>query len=88
MEGCFKINFDTSLRDSFFAQTTVCRDFNDHIIKAISQISHPCDPNFGEALAACLATLLAVSLNLMNFILEEDSVVVILTLQEPSRILD
>jgi hypothetical protein len=49
----------------------------------ISQISSPCLPNYGEALAARLAISLATSLNLEKFIIEGVSQVVILSLQHP-----
>jgi hypothetical protein len=62
--GFFKINFDIAIRDKFSAQAAVCRDSKGRIIKAISQISPPCDPKLGEALAALLAANLAVSLKL------------------------
>jgi ribonuclease HI len=47
------------------------------IIKASSQITPPCDPNYGEALATLLALSLAASLQLKNFTLEGDSQIVI-----------
>jgi hypothetical protein len=50
--GYHKINFDITIRDHFSAQAAVCKDFNGHIVKAISQINPHCDSNFGEALAA------------------------------------
>jgi hypothetical protein len=51
----------------------------------ISQISSPCLPNYGEALAACLAISFATSLNLKKFIIESNSQVVILSLQHPKN---
>jgi hypothetical protein len=79
--GSFKVNFDTAIRDQFSAQAVVYRNSKGNIIKAISQINPPCDPNYGEALVAQLATSLATSMNLKNFIIEEDSQVVIIALQ-------
>ncbi|GLT53027.1 hypothetical protein SLA2020_263250 [Shorea laevis] len=81
--GSFKVNFDTAIRDSFSVQAAVCRDSTGKIIKAISQFNPTCDPTFGEALAARLAASLAVSLSLPVFILEGDSLSVILALQSP-----
>jgi hypothetical protein len=81
--GTFKVNFDTAIRDQVFAQAAMCRNSKGNIIKAISQISPPCDPNYGEALATQLATSLAASMNLKNFIIEGDSLVVTTTLQNP-----
>jgi hypothetical protein len=45
----FKINFGTAIRDHLSAQVAVCHYSNGNIIKAISQINPPCDPNYGEA---------------------------------------
>jgi hypothetical protein len=86
--GSYKINFDTAIRDHLSAQATVCRDSNGKIIKAVSQINPPCDPNYGEALAALLASSLASKLNLQNFTIEGDSQVVIMALQNPSIVQD
>jgi hypothetical protein len=61
----------------------ICGDHKGTIIKAISQISYPCNPNFGEALATLLAASLAMSLKLKKFIIEEDSLIAISTLQRP-----
>jgi hypothetical protein len=82
--GHHKINFDTAIRESFSAQAAVCRNHKGQIIKAISLISPPCSPNYGEALAAQLAASLATSLNLENFTIEGDSLIVITALQHPS----
>jgi hypothetical protein len=66
----FKINFDIATRETFSAQLAVSRDSKGKIIHMISQISPPCLPNEGEA----LATLLEVSKLCINrFILEGDS---------------
>jgi hypothetical protein len=80
LASVFKINFDTAIRENLFAQSAICWDSNGLIIKAISQINPLCDPNYGEALVALLASSLAVSLQLKHFILEGDSLVVILAL--------
>jgi hypothetical protein len=52
--GSYKINFDTTIRELFSVQAAICRGLTG-IVKAISQTNPPCDPNFGEALAARLA---------------------------------
>jgi hypothetical protein len=78
------INFDTAIRDSFSAQAAVCRNSEGRILHMASQISSPCNPNYGEALAAKLAISLATSLHLDHFILEGDSQVVISTLRHPN----
>jgi hypothetical protein len=66
----FKINFDTSIRDSFSLQAAVCRNHNGQIIQQVTQVSQPCHPNMGESLAARLAVSLAISLRLNHFIIE------------------
>jgi len=76
----FKINFDTTIRNTFSAQAVVCRNHRGHIVSMISQINSPCLPNYGEALAAHLAISLATSLKLEKFTIECDSQVVILFL--------
>jgi len=90
LEGSYKINFDTAIRRYFSAQAAICRNSHGRIVKALSQISPLCDPDpvYGEALAARLVASLAVSLNLINFYLECDSITVILALQDPSQIFD
>jgi hypothetical protein len=82
--GHHKINFDMAIRESFSAQAAVCRDHKGQIIKAISLVSPPCSPNYGEALAAQLAASLAISLKLENFTIKGDSLIVITALQHPS----
>jgi hypothetical protein len=83
-EGTFKVNFDTAIRKQFSVQAAVCRDSKGQITKALSQISPPCDANYGEALAAQLAASLAVSLGLKTFSLEGDSAVIIAALKTPA----
>ena len=86
--GSFTINFDTTIRGHLSPQGVVCRDSNGLIIKVVSQINPPCDLNFGEALAAHLASSLASDLKLQNFTIEGDSRVVIMALQHPSIVQD
>ena len=78
------MNFDTAIRETFSVQAAVCRDSSGKIVKAISQINPPCDPTFGEALAARLAASLVASLQLKFFSLEGDSKIVIAALTTPS----
>lgn len=80
----YKINFDTAIRDSFLAETVVCSNHKGHIIRMISEISAPCFPNYGEALAAQLAVTLATSLKLGRFIIEGELQGTSLALQQPS----
>jgi hypothetical protein len=75
----FNVNFDTPIRDLFSFQAIVCRDSKGKIIKALYQFCPPCDPLYYETQAALLATSLATSLKLGNFILEGDSSIVILS---------
>jgi hypothetical protein len=78
-----KINFDTAIRDNFFAQAAICRNSDGTIIHMASLISPPCSPNLGEALAAQLAISIASSSSFDRFILEGDSLVVIQSLKSP-----
>ena len=82
-KGSFKINFDTTIRDHFSAQAAVCRDHYGSILKAVSQISSLSSPNYGKAHGALLAASLASSMNLKHFVLEGDSLTVILALTSP-----
>jgi hypothetical protein len=49
--GCFKINYDTTIRSTFSAQSAVCCDSNGFIVKSITQIRPPCAALYGEATA-------------------------------------
>jgi hypothetical protein len=62
-----KINYDTTIRDTFSTQSAICRDSTGSIIRCISLISSPCSAIYGEALAALLATRLVVSMGLPFF---------------------
>jgi hypothetical protein len=84
----FKINFDTAIRDSFSSQAAICRDHEGRLIKVATQIQSACSPNKGEALAAQLAVSLASSLHLDRFVIEGDSQIVILALQQPNIVQD
>ncbi|GLT68009.1 hypothetical protein SLA2020_402740 [Shorea laevis] len=79
----FKINFDTAIRNSYSAQAAVCRNHHGNIIQIVTEISPPCSPNTGEAIAARLAFQLASSLHLNRVIFEGDSQVVISGLSNP-----
>lgn len=83
-----KLNFDTAIRDSFSCQAAICRDHDGRLVKMATQIQSKCSPNKGEALAAKLDVSLALSLQLDRFIIEGDSQIVILALQQPSIIQD
>ncbi|XP_059434035.1 uncharacterized protein LOC132167148 [Corylus avellana] len=82
--GWFKINYDTAIQDSFSVQAAVCCNNSGNIIRMTSQISSKCLPNIGEAMAVLLAVPLASSSNIKKFILEGDSLVVILALLNPN----
>jgi hypothetical protein len=88
LEGHYKLNFDTAIRDHFSAQAAVCRDHTGAIVKAISQISPPCSPAYGEAQGALLAASLASQMQLSHFVLEGDSQTVISALLFPAIIHD
>jgi len=80
----FKINYDVAIRPNFSAQVAICRDFFGNIIGCSTIISSPCTRVYGEAKAAFLACQLALSLHLSQFILERDSLTVVLSLQKPT----
>jgi hypothetical protein len=44
-----KINFDTTIRDSFSAQTVICRDSQGQVLHMSSQMSPSCSLNVGKA---------------------------------------
>jgi len=77
----YRVNYDTTIRPSFLAQTAVIINSSGAVIKCSSVISSPCLALFGEVGAALLAVQLAISLNLPSFILEGDSLTVTLALQ-------
>jgi hypothetical protein len=81
--GFCKVNFDTAIHEAFATQAAVCRNSEGQIIKAITQVSPPCSPVYREALAAKLASVLVSTLKLDSFILEGDSHIVILSLNNP-----
>jgi hypothetical protein len=83
-----KINFDTAIHDSFSCQAAICRDHEGNLIQMTTQIQSNCSPNKGETLAAHLAVSLASSLHLDRFVIEGDSQVVILALQQPTNVQD
>jgi hypothetical protein len=83
-----KVNFDAAIQEYFSIQATVCKNSNGLIIKMLSQVRPPCSPVYGEALAAQLVGVLAISLKLDMFILEGDSSIVVSALQNPSLIMD
>jgi hypothetical protein len=88
LEGHYKLNFDTAIRDHFSVQAAVCRDHQGAIVKAVSQISPPCTLGYGEAQGALLAASLASQLQLSHFVIEGDSLIVISGLLFPAIISD
>jgi hypothetical protein len=78
-----KINYNIAIQESFSAQAAVLRDSSGTITHCSSFISPPCVAIYGEALAALLVAKLALSLHTTFFILEGDSLTVILALQNP-----
>ena len=82
------MNFDAAIREGFSTQAAVCRNSNGEIIKTLSQVSPPRNLVYGEAQIAKLAGVLANSLHLEKFILEGDSTVVVLALQNPALSVD
>jgi hypothetical protein len=80
----FKINYDTSIRDTFSTQSTACRDSNGLVIQCLAQVSLPCSAIYGEASAAFLAAQLSLSLKHPSVIFEGDSLMVTLAINNPS----
>jgi hypothetical protein len=83
LEGHYKLNFDTAIRDHFSAQAAVCRDHT-----GVSHISLPYTLAYGEAQGALLAATLASQLQLSHFVIEGDSQIVISALLYPAIISD
>ena len=83
-----KLNFGAAIKEGFSTQAAVCINFNGEIIKTLTQVSPPCSPVYGEALLAKLASVLAYSLHLDKFILEGDSALVVLALQNQALSVD
>ena len=82
-QSWYKLNFDAANREGFSTQAVVCRNSNGEI-KILTQVSPPCSLVYEEALAAKLADVLAYLLHLHKFILEGDSTLVVLALQNPA----
>jgi hypothetical protein len=74
----YKINYDIAIRNSFSAQSVVCKDLTGKIIQGSTIISHSCMAVYDEATAALLVVRLALSLKLSSFTLEGDSLIVTL----------
>jgi hypothetical protein len=68
------------LEKHFYVQAAIYKDSRGSIIKCVSFISSSCSPIYGKA----LATQLAISMGLSNFILEGNSLIVTLGLQLPT----
>jgi hypothetical protein len=75
---CYKVNFDVVFHEDFSIQVAVYGNSNGVIIKMLSQFRPPCSPVYGAALATQLAGVLGTSLKLNMFILEGDSILVVL----------
>ena len=84
----FKVNFDATIREDFSTQAAVYRNSNGLIIKMLYQVRPPYSLVYGEALVTQLASALATSLKLDKFILEGDSSIVVLALQNPTFVID
>lgn len=80
----YKINYDIAIRNSFSAQSVVCKDLTGKIIQGSTIISHSCMAVYDEATAALLVVRLALSLKLSSFTLEGDSFIVTLAIQNPA----
>jgi hypothetical protein len=84
LSGCFKANFDVTVRNSFSVAAAVISDTSGAIIFAATSKLLGTDALMGEAAAALLASRLALSSDLDNISIEGDSFLVILALNSPS----
>jgi len=80
----YKINYDTAIREDFSAQSAVCRDSTGAVIQCLAQISPSCSAIYGEATTALLAAQRSLSLKLPSVIFEGDSLMVTLTINNPT----
>jgi hypothetical protein len=87
-QGFCKVNIDATVREGYSTQAAICRNSIGEIIKVLTQVRPPYSPVYGEVLAAQLTGVLANSLHLDQFILEGDSSIVFLSLQNPSLSID
>jgi hypothetical protein len=85
---CFKIIYDTAIRNTISAQAAVCRDSSRTIIHTFINISPPCTPLYGEASAALLAAQLCLFLRLFHVTFEGDSLTVNLAINNPTITID
>jgi hypothetical protein len=83
-----KVSFNAIIRNSFSIQAAVCRNNRGEIRQILTQIRPPCSQVNGEALAAKLATELASSMQLNQFVLEGESATVIAALHNVIPSLD
>jgi hypothetical protein len=87
-QDCCKVNFHAAFRETFSTQAAVCKNHKGEIIKTLTLVRPPCNQVNGEAQAAKRASVLASSLQLDEFILEGESFIVVLALQNPAFRLD
>lgn len=69
-------------------QAVICRDSSGQILIAKSSLGPPCDPNTREALVAFIVAQMAASLKLQSFIMEGDSQVVVLAINNSDLTID
>lgn len=81
--GSVKGNFDVAVHDSFVVPAAVISDSLSNIVLAAMHKLPSTDVLQGEAFAALLATLLAVSCGCNNFFLEGDALLVLLAVNNP-----
>jgi hypothetical protein len=82
------VNFHAAFRETFSTQVAVCKNHKGEIIKILTLVRPPCSQVNGEAQATKLASVFASSLQLDEFILEGESSIVVLALQNPAFRLD
>jgi hypothetical protein len=82
--GCVKGNFDVTVKGSFAVAAVVISDDMGNIIGAATQKLISIDVLQGEASAALLAARLAVFSRCDKLMLEDDALLVVLAINNPS----
>jgi hypothetical protein len=82
--GSYKVNFDVAIRSSLVVAAATLRN-HQGVFLAVNSLKLPSmEANLGEAHAALLAVRLAVSYGCQSLVIEGDSLVTILAINDPS----
>jgi hypothetical protein len=86
--GSYKVNFDVAIQPSFAVAAATLRNHQGEFL-AVNSLKLPSmEANLGEAHAALLAVRLAVSFGYRSLVIEGDSLVTILAINDPSLFFD